>query len=317
MDYEQIAYAVEDKIATITLDRPDQLNAFTVRMQEELIDAFGRADTDDDVRAVVVTGRGRAFCAGADLSSGARSFDHGEPAAAPASAPDSAAGPAAVAAPAPAPAPAPSRASGRLRPHRHRDEGGLVTLRIYEMTKPVIAAINGPAVGIGITMTLPMDVRFAAAGAKIGFVFARRGIVPEAASSWFLPRVVGISRAMEWTATGRVFAAEEGLEAGLFRAVLPAAEVLPAAYTLAREVADNTSPLSVALTRQLMWRMLGADHPMEAHKLDSRAIDGLGRGPDAREGVSSFLEKRAPAFTGRPSTDLPEFYPWWDDRPWE
>ncbi len=297
MDYEQIAYAVEDKIATITLDRPDQLNAFTVRMQEELIDAFGRADTDDDVRVVVVTGRGRAFCAGADLSSGARSFDHGEPAAAPAS--------------------APARASGRLRPHRHRDEGGLVTLRIYEMTKPVIAAINGPAVGIGITMTLPMDVRFAAAGAKIGFVFARRGIVPEAASSWFLPRVVGISRAMEWTATGRVFAAEEGLEAGLFRAVLPAAEVLPAAYALACEIADNTSPLSVALTRQLMWRMLGADHPMEAHKLDSRAIDGLGRGPDAREGVSSFLEKRAPAFTGRPSTDLPDFYPWWDDRPWE
>jgi enoyl-CoA hydratase/carnithine racemase len=193
----------------------------------------------------------------------------------------------------------------------------LVTLRIYEMTKPVIAAINGPAVGIGITMTLPMDVRFAAAQAKIGFVFARRGIVPEAASSWFLPRVVGISRAMEWAATGRVFPAEEGLEAGLFRAVLPAEEVLPAAYELAREIADHTSPLSVALTRQLLWRMLGADHPMEAHKLDSRAIDALGRGPDAREGVSSFLEKRPPVFRGRPSSELPGFYPWWDERPWE
>jgi enoyl-CoA hydratase/carnithine racemase len=309
MDYEQIAYEVDGRVATLTLDRPDRLNAFTVQMQQELVDAFGRADADDQVRVVVVTGRGRAFCAGADLSGGARSFDHGDPAAA---------------SPAPAaPGTAASGADGRgrlaprrLAPHHHRDEGGLVTLRIYEMTKPVIAAINGAAVGIGITMTLPMDVRFAAAGAKIGFVFARRGIVPEAASSWFLPRVVGISRAMEWTATGRVFPAEEGLEAGLFRAVLPAEDVLPAACRLAREIADNTSPLSVALTRQLMWRMLGADHPMEAHKLDSRAIDALGQGPDAREGVSSFLEKRPPVFKGRPSTELPDFYPWWDDRPW-
>jgi enoyl-CoA hydratase/carnithine racemase len=295
MNYEQLAYAVEDRIATITLDRPERLNAFTVQMQQELVDAFGRADADDEVRVVVVTGRGRAFCAGADLSGGARSFDKSDG----------------------TPPSRPTPAPGRLRPHSHRDEGGLVTLRIYEMTKPVIGAINGAAVGIGITMTLPMDVRFAAAGAKIGFVFARRGIVPEAASSWFLPRIVGISRAMEWAATGRVFPAEEGLEAGLFRAVLPADEVLPAAYALAREIADNTSALSVALTRQLLWRMLGADHPMEAHKLDSRAIDGLGRGPDAREGVSSFLEKRPAVFTGRPSSELPDFYPWWDDRPWE
>jgi enoyl-CoA hydratase/carnithine racemase len=294
MDYEQIAYEIDGRVATITLDRPDRLNAFTVQMQQELVDALGRADADDEVRVVVVTGRGRAFCAGADLSSGARSFDHGDPTEAPSGA-----------------------GRGRLSPHQHRDEGGLVTLRIYEMTKPVIAAINGAAVGIGITMTLPMDVRFAAAGAKIGFVFARRGIVPEAASSWFLPRVVGISRAMEWAATGRVFPAEEGLDAGLFRAVLPAEQVLPAAYELAREIAGNTSPLSVAVTRQLMWRMLGADHPMEAHKLDSRAIDALGHGPDAREGVSSFLEKRAPAFKGRPSSELPDFYPWWDERPWE
>ncbi len=286
--YEQIAYEVADRIATVTLDRPDQLNSFTVRMQQELVDAFDRADADDEVRVVVVTGRGRGFCAGADLSSGGGTFDHD---------------------------PEPGEAG--VPAGRHRDEGGLVSLRIFEMTKPVIAAINGPAVGVGITMTLPMDVRFAAAGAKIGFVFARRGIVPEAASSWFLPRLVGISRAMEWAATGRVFPAEEGLEAGLFRAVLPAPEVLPAAYALAREIAENTSAISVVLTRQLMWRMLGADHPMEAHKIDSRAIDALGRGPDAHEGVMSFLEKRPPRFTARPSTDLPDFYPWWTDRPFE
>jgi enoyl-CoA hydratase/carnithine racemase len=260
-------------------------------MQEELVDALDRADADDEVRVVVVTGRGRGFCAGADLSSGSGTFDHESTAA-------GAAGGAAAA------------GGGQ-----HRDEGGLVSLRVFEMTKPVIAAINGPAVGIGITMTLPMDVRFAAAGAKIGFVFARRGIVPEAASSWFLPRLVGISRAMEWAATGRVFPAEEGLEAGLFRAVLPAEEVLPAAYALAREIADNTSATSVALTRALMWRMLGADHPMEAHKIDSRAIDALGRGADAREGVLSFLQKRPARFTARPSTDMPDFYPWWPDRP--
>jgi enoyl-CoA hydratase/carnithine racemase len=294
MAYEQIAYEVADRIATVTLDRPEQLNSFTVRMQQELVDAFDRADADDDVRVVVVTGRGRGFCAGADLSSGGGTFSHDPEAGSGSGSGD------------------PGGTAGQ-----HRDEGGLVSLRIFEMTKPVIGAINGPAVGVGITMTLPMDVRFAAAGAKIGFVFARRGIVPEAASSWFLPRLVGISRAMEWAATGRVFPAEEGLEAGRFRAVLPAADVLPAAYALAREIADNTSATSVVLTRQLMWRMLGADHPMEAHKIDSRAIEALGRGPDAHEGVMSFLEKRPPRFTARPSVDLPDFYPWWPDRPFE
>ncbi len=283
MDPEQIAYEVKDRIATITLDRPDQLNAFTQQMAEELIAAFSQADRDDDVRVVIVTGRGRGFCAGADLSAGGGTFDH--------------------------------ELNGQDPVHQHRDEGGLVSLRIFEMTKPVIAAINGPAVGVGITMTLPMDIRLAAAGAKIGFVFARRGIVPEAASSWFLPRVVGISKAMEWVATGRVFPAEEGLEAGLFRSVLPADQLLPAAYSLAGEIADNTSALSVALSRQMLWRMLGADHPMEAHKIDSRVIDALGQGPDAQEGVASFLEKRPPRFTGRPSVDLPDFYPWWTDRP--
>jgi enoyl-CoA hydratase/carnithine racemase len=287
MDPEQIAYEVVERIATITLDRPDQLNAFTAQMADELIAAFDRADSDDDVRVVVVTGRGRGFCAGADLSAGGGTFD---PELAGDDPGDDPVGP-------------------------HRDEGGLVSLRIFEMTKPVIAAINGPAVGVGITMTLPMDIRLAAAGAKIGFVFARRGIVPEAASSWFLPRVVGISKAMEWVATGRVFTAEEGLDAGLFRSVLPADQLLPAAYALAREIADNTSAISVALARQMLWRMLGADHPMEAHQIDSRVMNALGGGPDAREGVVSFLEKRPPRFAGRPSVDLPGFYPWWPERP--
>jgi enoyl-CoA hydratase/carnithine racemase len=284
MGYQHIAYEVADRIATITLDRPEALNAFTEKMATELIDAFDQADGDDQVRVVIVTGRGRAFCAGADLAAGGETFDY--------------------------------EAAGIAPPSGvHRDGGGTVTLRIFEMTKPVIAAINGPAVGVGITMTLPMDIRLAATGAKIGFVFARRGIVPEAASSWFLPRVVGISQAMEWVATGRVFPAEEGLAAGLLRQVLPADELLPAARELATEIAANTSGVSVALSRQLLWRMLGADHPMEAHKLDSRAIQALGRGPDAREGVSSFLEKRPPDFKASPSRDLPDFYPWWEDRP--
>src|SRR5947199_4422918 len=229
MGYEQIAYEVEDGLLTITLDRPEHLNAFTATMLRELIDAFDRADADDEVRAVIVTGRGRGFCAGADLSGGARTFDHSA-------------------------APGAGAPEGGTAP---RDGGGLVSLRIFESTKPVIAAINGPAVGVGITMTLPMDIRLAAAGAKIGFVFASRGLVPEAASSWFLPRLVGISRAMEWVATGRVFPAEEAEAAGLVRSVHAPDELLPAAHALAREIADNTAPVSVALSRQMLWPMLG------------------------------------------------------------
>jgi enoyl-CoA hydratase/carnithine racemase len=285
MDYEEIAYEVADRVATITLDRPDRLNAFTVRMHEEVIDAFDRIDADDDVRAVVVTGRGRGFCAGADLGSGGGTF----------------AGGAAVSRP------------GAV----HRDEGGLVSLRIFRCTKPVIAAVNGPAVGVGVTMTLPMDIRLASENAKFGLVFARRGIVPEAASSWFLPRVVGISRAAEWTYTGRVFDAQEALDGGLVRSVHPPDELLPAAYALAREIADNTSAVSVALTRQMLWRMLGEPHPMYAHRIDSRGINHMGASPDAREGVLSFLEKRPAAFTMRPSADMPDFYPWWTDPEFE
>ena len=284
MDYQQIRYDVDGPILTLTLDRPDKLNAFTVRMMHELIDAFDRADADDEVRAVIVTGAGRAFCAGADLSGGGGTFD--------------------------------SSRGGRAETiDEHRDGGGLVTLRIFDMKKPVIAAINGPAVGVGITMTLPMDIRIASSAARMGFVFAKRGIVPEACSSWFLPRVVGISQAMEWVATGRIFPAEEALAGRLVSRVLAPDELLAAARALAREIADNTSAVSVALSRQLLWRMLGADHPMEAHRLDSKAIFSMGRSPDAYEGVASFLEKRPPRFSMKVSRDLPAFFPWWKERP--
>ncbi len=281
MAYEQILHEVVDGVLTITLDRPEKLNAFTPTMMRELIDAFDRADADDAVRAVIVTGAGRAFCAGADLSGGGGTFDN----------------------------------TARDTLETHRDGGGLVALRIFESKKPVIAAINGPAVGVGITMTLPMDVRLASTAARMGFVFARRGIVPEACSSWFLPRVVGISRAAEWVYTGRIFSAEEALAGGLVSRIVPPADLLATARGLAREIADNTSAVSVALSRQLLWRMLGADHPMEAHQVDSRAIYWMGSSADAREGVAAFLEKRPARFTLRPSADLPGFYPWWPPRP--
>ena len=281
MDFTQIRYDVADGILTITLDRPDRLNAFTQTMQHELIEAFERADADDAVRAVIVTGAGRGFCAGADLGGGGETFDWSD------------------------------LASDDETP---RDGGGEVVLRIFDCTKPVIAAINGPAVGVGITMTLPMDVRLVAEGAKIGFVFARRGIVPEACSSWFLPRIVGISRAMEWVATGRVFDAQEALEGGLVRSVHAPDELLPAAHALAREIADNTAPVSVALARRLLWRMLGADHPMEAHRADSRAMLSRGQSADAVEGVTAFLEKREANFPDRVSDGLPDVFPGWRDR---
>ena len=280
-----IALDLEDRILTITLDRPDRLNAFTVPMQRELVEALDRVDEDPDVRVVVVTGRGRGFCAGADLAFGADTFDIG--------------------------AGSPATGGGERRPHR--DEGGLVTLRLYQCTKPVIAAINGPAVGVGATMTLPMDVRLASETARFGFVFARRGIVPEACSSWFLPRVVGINTALEWTFTGRVFGADEALARGLVRSVHAPDDLLPAAYELAREIADNTSAVSIAMTRQMLWRMLGEEHPMAAHRVDSNGIAKLGQSADAREGVTSFLEKRPADFPGKASADLPDFYPWWEE----
>jgi enoyl-CoA hydratase/carnithine racemase len=272
--YEQIVLDVADGVATLTLNRPDKLNAFTGKMAGEVIDAFDRTDADDGVRAVVITGAGRGFCAGADLSGGGSTFDY----------PDDA---------------------------PRRDGGGLVSLRVYASLKPVIVAFNGPAVGVGVTMTLPADVRLASTTARFGFVFARRGIVPEAASSWFLPRLVGISRALEWATTGRVFDAQEALAGGLVRSLHEPDELLPAAHALAREIADNTAPVSVALTRQMMWRMLGADSPMAAHELDSRAVESRGKSEDAEEGVTSFLEKRTPRYPDRVSTDMPDFFPWW------
>jgi enoyl-CoA hydratase/carnithine racemase len=276
MDFTDIRYELADHVLTITLNRPDRLNAFTPTMARELIEAFDRADADDDVRAIVVTGAGRGFCAGADLSGGGGTFDWRE------------------------------RQDGDAVP---RDGGGQVTLRIFDCLKPVIAAINGPAVGVGITMTLPMDVRIAAEGAKLGFVFSRRGIVPEACSSWFLPRVVGISQAMEWVATGRVFSAEEGLAGGLVRSVHPADDVVPVARALAAEIAENAAPVSVALARRMMWTMLGAAHPMDAHRADSRAMFARGQSADAQEGITAFLEKRAAAFPDRVSDGLPELFP--------
>ncbi|MDX6697365.1 MAG: hypothetical protein QOE65_762 [Solirubrobacteraceae bacterium] len=276
MDFEQIRYEVEDGILTITLDRPDRLNAWTPRMCAELLEAYDRADADDEVRAIVMTGAGRAYCAGADLAGGGETFDWRE------------------------------RQEADETP---RDNGGQFTLRVFESTKPVIAAINGPAVGVGITMTRPMDVRLASEDARMGFVFARRGIVPEACSSWFLPRAVGISRAMEWVATGRVFDAREALDGGLVRSLHPAGELLGAARELAREIADNTAPVSVAVGRRLLWDMLGASHPLEAHRADSRAMFARGQSADAREGVTAFLEKRAARFPDRVSDGLPELYP--------
>ncbi len=275
IEYEQISTETSAGILTITLDRPERLNAWTARMADELMNAFDRADADDEVRAIIVTGAGRGFCAGADLASGGDTFDY--------------------------------------RKHEQqgppRDNGGQFTLRVFECTKPVIAAINGPAVGIGATMTLAMDVRLAADDARMGFVFARRGIIPEAASSWFLPRVVGISRAMEWVATGRVFSAREALEGGLVRSLHPPSELLEAARELGREIAENTAPVSVALARRLMWTMLGAEHPMLAHRADSRGMFARGQSADAVEGVTSFLEKRPARFPERVSDGLPDVMP--------
>ena len=286
--FETLLYGVEDGIATITLNRPDKLNAFNAKMMSELIKVFDDTDGDDAVRAVIVTGAGRAFCAGADLSGGGGTFDRSSPQAV-------------------------EREEGKVG-DIYRDGGGRVTLRMYDSLKPIIAAVNGPAVGVGVTMQLPMDIRMASTEARFGFVFARRGITPEAASSWFLPKVVGLSTALEWCYTGRVFPAQEAYERGLVRSLHAPEDLLPAARALAREIADNTAPVSVALTRQMLWRMAGEDQPMEAHKVDSRAIQSRGAAADSKEGVSSFLEKRAPHYPNKVSTDLPDIFPEWEKK---
>ena len=282
MELQDTSLDISDGIATVTLNRPDKLNAFTGRMMNEMIDIFDRTDADDDVKAVIITGAGRGFCAGADLSSGGDTFSRGG-------------------------------SDVMSRQGVPRDGGGLLTLRIFESLKPVIGAVNGPAVGVGVTMTLPMDIRLASDAARFGFVFARRGIVPEACSSYFLPRIVGILRATEWVFTGRVFGAQEALDAGLVRSVHAPDDLLPAARELAREIADNTAPVSVALSRRMLWRMLGASHPMDAHRVDSRGIMERGRSADSREGVVSFLEKRPARYPDKVSDGLPDVFPGWHD----
>ena len=289
MNFKTILYELEEKILTITLNRPDRLNAFTGQMMDELILAFKEAGQDDDVRVIIVTGAGRGFCAGADLEAGGANFNRD------------------------------AKNKGQKTSDKEnlewiRDGGGRTTLAIYDCPKPIIAAINGPAVGVGVTMTLPMDIRLASKKAKFGFVFARRGLVPEAASSWFLPRVVGISKALEWTYSGKVFSAEEACEGGLVRSVHEEEDLLSVAKEIATEIIENTSPVSVSMTRHMLWKMLGADHPMEAHQVDSRAIYELGKSEDVKEGVNSFLEKRSPNFPSKVSKDMPDFFPWWDPK---
>jgi enoyl-CoA hydratase/carnithine racemase len=283
MDLKQTEYELKEGIALIRLNRPNQLNAFTPVMRMELIHLFKEADQDDAVRVVVVTGAGRAFCAGADLSVGGQTFDR-------------------------------ARREGQEIPiSQHRDGGGQVALAVFNCRKPVIAAINGPAVGVGLTITLPMDIRIAAEDAKIGFVFARRGVVPEACSSWFLPRIVGISKAAELVLTGRIFRAAEEAHSGLFNYVLPREQVLPKALSIAREIADHTSAVSVTLSKALLWHGLAEGDPQSVHLIDSRCFFWVGKNKDAYEGVQSFLEKRPPQFSLSPTKDLPDFYPWWKE----
>ena len=282
MDYEAIIYEVEDNILTITLNRPERLNAFNGQMSSEVHSALDRADADDNVRAIIFTGAGRGFCAGADLSSGSETFDY--------------------------------ESDGR---GIHPDGGGVLTLRLFECLKPVISACNGPAVGVGATMQCAMDIRMASDKARYGFVFSKRGIVPEACSSWFLPRCVGINTALEWAYSGRIFDAQEALEKRFVRSVHKENDLMPAARDLAHEFAEQTSSISITMIRHMMWKMLGADHPMEAHKIDSRGVYFTGKSEDAHEGVQSFLEKRPAEFSGKVSTDMPEFFPWWEQRKFE
>ena len=281
MEFTQTQYEVENGIATITLNRPEKLNAFTSVMRREMINILEKADRSDAVRVVVITGAGRAFCAGADLSSGGKALDMEK------------------------------RAAGAVRLSEHRDGGGQVSLAIFKCRKPVIAAINGDAVGVGITMTLPMDMRIVAEDARLGFVFTRRGVAPEACSSWFLPRIVGMTKATELVYTGRIFHARDEADSGLFNHVVPREQVLPKALSIAREIAENTSAVSVALSKALLWHGLSEQDPQSVHLVDSRCFYWIGHQRDAYEGIQSFLEKRPPKFTMSPTSDMPDFYPWW------
>lgn len=289
MQYETLLFDVEDGIATVTLNRPDKLNAFTRKMAQEVIAVLDRVDSDDAIGAVIFTGAGRAFCAGADVSGGENTFAFGMG----------------------------NDYMDDLGNEAVRDGGGLVTLRMFDCIKPMIAAVNGPAVGVGATMLLPMDVRLASDTARFGFPFTRRGIVPESCSSWFLPRLVGISQALQWCYKGNVFPAQEALQGGLVNSLHSPEDLLPAARALAHEFIDSTAPVSVAMTRQLLWKMMTAEHPMDAHNIESRGVYVRGRQSDSKEGVKSFLEKRPAQYTDKPSTDMPAFYPWWEPRQYE
>lgn len=287
MAYEEILYEVEDRVLTITLNRPDKLNTFTNQMFKEIMDALDRADTDDGVRAIIFTGVGRCFCAGADLEGGADTWNQD------------------------------AESGATFKFEAEGDTGGQLVRRIFDCHKPVIAAINGAAVGVGITMTLPMDIRVASNKAKLGFVFTARGIAPESCSGWFLPRIVGISQALEWTLMGNVFGAEEALRGGLVRSIHDPEDVLPEARRIAHHFAYNVSSTAVAITRHMMWKMLGSDHPIESHRIDTKAVFALGSANDAKEGIESFLEKRQANYTDSVSKDMPDFFPWWKKRTFE
>ncbi len=282
MAYKTITYAVEDRILTITLNRPEKLNAYSEDMHHDLFKAMDEAEADDNIRVIIVTGEGRAFCAGMDLGKGNDTFNYGE-------------------------------LDENPDWSEYRDLGGMLALRFYESTKPMIAAINGPAVGVGITMTLPMDIRLASEDSKMGFVFVRRGVMPDGCANWFLPKLVGVGQSLEWFLSGKIFSAAEARERGLISSIYPADQLLDKAKEMAMDIARNTSAVSVALTRQMVWRMAGADHPMESHKVETRGFYYTGRSKDAKEGIMSFIEKRKPVFTNSPVSDMPPFYPWWKE----
>ena len=283
MEYQQIKYEVAERILTITLNRPDKLNAYTEFMRDEIINALDHADDDDNIRAIIVTGEGRAFCAGMDLGNKGATFD----------------------------------SSSAVGDDEFRDGGGQLALRIFKCKKPIIAAINGPAVGVGCTMTLPMDIRIASTNAKMGIVFVRRGVLVDACSSWFLSKVLGIGRALEWALTGRVFSAQEAYEGGLLNHLVAPEELIPTARAIAKDIAENTAPVSVAITRQLIWTMAGTEHPMQAHRLETKGFHWAGQQPDVKEGVMAFLEKRKPNYSMSVKDGMPPFYPWMKEPPFK
>lgn len=283
MDFKNILLEQRENIAVLFLNRPNKLNAFTFSMMEEIISALDSLEADDSVHAVIITGKGRAFCAGADLSSGQDTFN-------------------------------PSFDDFAVQESDfRRDSGGILTLRMYKFLKPIVVACNGPAVGIGASMQLAADIRLASDQARFGFVFNNRGIVPDACSSWFLPKIVGISRALELTYSGRIIDAQEALQLNLVSSIHDSEKLLSNALDITKKMVQNSAPVSISLTRQMLWRSLESSGPYDAHVIESKAIDSRGASEDAKEGVSSFLGKRPAEFKNKVSSDMPEFFPWWKD----